>query len=125
MLTCNKLTRPAVATAACELLRTGGYSGPRADGLPGMADGVLKPLPRAGLVGFPVAPRLGFQGCPVAAAGALVRAQVVAIAIRRFIRLIIRAAAGKGGRVMLPEVREVGLKAPAGGGRRSSRLFDL
>jgi hypothetical protein len=62
-------------------------SGARADGIPAIADGVLKPLPGPGLPCLPVVPRVRFQGGPVAAAVAYVRAEVVPIAIRGLITL--------------------------------------
>src|SRR5262249_33602384 len=55
--------------------------GPRADFVPGIADGVFEALPAAGVTRFPVAAGISFQSDPVTTSVALVRTQLVAIAV--------------------------------------------
>ncbi len=59
---------------------------------------------------FPVAAGVRFQGNPVATPVALVRAQLVAVAVRGLILRIAHPFASKRGGIVLPEVVIIGRK---------------
>src|SRR6266516_244860 len=77
--------------------------GPCADFVPAIADGVFEALPTAGVAHFPVAAGVDFQSGPVPPTIALVRAQFVAIAVRRLVIGIGSDPISKRCDVVLPE----------------------
>ena len=77
--------------------------GPRADFVPAIADGVFEAVPGVGVARFPVAAGVGFERRPVLPPVALVRAQLVAIAVGGLILRIGRPPADKRRGVVLLE----------------------
>src|SRR4029453_892777 len=84
--------------------------GPGADFVPAIADGVFEALPGVRMPCFPVAAGVRFQGDPVAPPVALVRAQLVAVAVRGLILRIAHPFASKRGGTVLPELVIIGRK---------------
>jgi hypothetical protein len=71
-------------------------------------DGVFEALPGAWMTCFPIPAGIGFQSGPVPPAVALVRAQLVAVAVGRFIISIGSAPISKRCNVVLPEIVAIG-----------------
>src|SRR5919108_2441921 len=103
----------------------GALLGPRADFVPAIADRIFEALPGARMPCLPVATRLGFQRGPVPAPVALVRAQLVAVAVGGLILCISNTFVAKRRAIVLPEVVGIGCEVLGGDAPRLRRGLRL